>query len=182
MKYLSKISDWKSKIRRLYVKSFSQRDLENIAKELEYATKEYRLTCEKLIKEFELKYDFSFGNKEESFSLIENKLKEDDYILSEEWRYHFHGGDVRFYNHKTDQIVEVNLKYDGYYGVLDFWFFQYFLTTTNEFYNLNKLFENNTSKLIQALNYLKDKEKLESINSFFYEMGEGDKLIWKKNK
>ncbi|WP_299122187.1 hypothetical protein [uncultured Tenacibaculum sp.] len=182
MNFLNKILEWKNKIKRLYSNSLSQRDIEHVALKLEEATKKYRFICEKLIEKFESKYNFSFENNEQSFSLIEDTLKNDDYELSKEWRYHFHGEDVRFYNHKTEQIVEVNLKYNGYYGVLDFWFFQEFLKTTNEFKTLSKLFYNNTPKLVQVLNYLRDKEKLEKVHSTFYELGEEDKFIWEKNK
>jgi hypothetical protein len=93
--------------------------------------------------------------------------------------YNFHGGDVCFSNSKTGQVVDINLKFDGYYGVLDLWFFQYFMETTNQFTELSNNFRENTPKLVQALNSLQEKNIVSLIRSKIFNT---EKLIWNKEK
>jgi len=157
---------------------FLQPDVHLISQSVENAAKEYRLDCERLIMLFEDKYDFSFSESNESVYSLRQKFDSDNHKLSKKWSYSFHGGDVCFSNSKTGQIVDINLKYKGYYGVLDLWFFQYYMKTTKSFKLLSGHFEDNTPKLIQLLNFLEDKNKLILVN--------GSKLfpakyIWNKN-
>ena len=156
---------------------FSDLENEEKSRELEKAIKSYRLTSEKLILEFEEKYEYSFLDPKKSFRVIRDVLRLDENKLSKNWRYGFHGGDICFSNSKTGQVVDINLKFDGYYGVLDLWFFQYYMETTKEFKSLSQNYKDNTPKLIQTLNLLKEKGKVKSIKS---ELFDSDKLIWNK--
>lgn len=156
---------------------FIETDLKEISPQLELAVKDYRLTSEKLIEEFEIKYDHEFINREKSIYDIREKLELDQNKLSENWNYRFHGGDVCFSNSKTGQVVDINLKFDGYYGVLDLWFFEYFMETTTNHNSLSLVFKENTPKLIQSLNYLKANGKIILIQS---ELFDREKLIWNK--
>lgn len=156
---------------------FSETDLKEIAAQLELAAKDYRLTSEKLIGEFETKYDHEFINREKLIRDIREKLELDENKLSKNWIYRFHGGDVCFSNSKTGQVVDINLKFDGYYGVLDLWFFQYFMETTANHKSLSLVFKKSTPKLIQSLNYLKSSGKIILIRS---ELFDAEKLIWNK--
>lgn len=158
----------------------SKTEIEKIAVQLETATKSYRLASERLIKKFEEKYDFSFTNTNKSFTEIKEQIEKDKNQLSENWSYRFHGGDICFSNSKSGQVVDINLKYNGFYGVLDLWFFQYYLKTTNEFKPISSVFINNTPKLLQTLDYLKEKGKVKLVKSEF-DFLNSDKLIWNKN-
>lgn len=93
--------------------------------------------------------------------------------------YNFYDGDVCFSNSKTGQVVDINLKFDGYYGILDLWFFQYFMETTKQFEELSTNFRKNIPKLVQALNSLKEKNVVSIIQSKTFNM---EKLIWNKEK
>jgi hypothetical protein len=156
---------------------YSDSELLQVTEDLEKAVKSYRLTSEKLIRELEEKYDHSFTDSEKSIYSILEKLEADNYQLSKKWSYRFHGGDVCFSNSQTGQIVDINLKFGGQYGVLDLWFFQYFMETTDEFYSCSLNFEENIPKLIQSLNFLKHQGKVKLIRS---ELFESEKLIWIK--
>lgn len=158
---------------------FSIEQLDEVSVQLENAVKSYKLTCERLIKEFKDKYDYSFSDPEKSFNVIRQKLQNDENKLSKNWIYRFHGGDVCFSNSKTGQVVDINLKFGNHYGVLDLWFFQYFMETTDEYKSLSSNFKDNTPKLIQTLNILKKKGKLKLIESDFFDP---DKLIWFEEK
>jgi hypothetical protein len=158
---------------------FSDSELLRISNQLELAVKDYRLTSEKLIKEFENKYNHSFTDPEKSIYSIREKLDSDKNRLTKQWMYNFHGGDVCFSNSKTGQVVDINLKFDGYYGVLDLWFFQYFMETTNQFTELSNNFRENTPKLVQALNSLQEKNIVSLIRSKIFNT---EKLIWNKEK
>ncbi len=157
----------------------SKTEVEKIAEPLEKATQSYRLISEKLIRTFEKKYDYSFTDTNRSFSEIEKQIKQDKNQLSENWSYRFHGGDICFSNSKSGQVVDINLKYNGFYGVLDLWFFQYYMKTTNEFKNLSSMYIDNTPKLLQSLDYLKKKRKVKLVSSE-YDFLDSDKLIWNK--
>lgn len=152
-------------------------ELEKISVQLEEATKSYRLTSEYLIQKFEEKYDYSFTNSNKSYREIEDKIDKDKNQLSENWTYRFHGGDVCFSNSQSGQIVDINLKFDGVYGVLDLWFFQYYMKTTNKFKSLSLIYIDNTPKLIQTLNYLKKNGKLKLVKSKF-DFLYSEKLVW----
>ncbi|MCJ8290755.1 MAG: hypothetical protein HRT58_14565 [Crocinitomicaceae bacterium] len=158
---------------------FSDSVLKEVSDQLELAVKDYRLTSERLIKEFESKYDHNFIDPEKSIFTIREKLDADQNKLTKHWSYSFHGGDVCFSNFKTGQVVDINLKFDGYYGVLDLWFFQYFMKTTKEFTLLCDNFKDNTPKLIQTLNSLQEKGIVSLIQSEFFD---SEKLIWNKEK
>ena len=97
--------------------------------------------------------------------------------MSKHWEYRFHGGDVCFSNSNTGQIVDINLGFVGYYGVLDLWFFQYFMRTTKEFKLISDHLEDNTPKLNQLLNYLKENGIVKVVVS---ELFDSEKLIWNK--
>ena len=157
----------------------SETDLEKISLQLELAVKDYRLTSEKLIEEFEAKYDHEFINCEKSIYDIREKLELDENKLSKNWSYRFHGGDVCFSNSKTGQVVDINLKFEGYYGVLDLWFFQVFMETTKNHNSLSLVFKENTPKLIQSLNFLEANGKIVLIRS---ELFDREKLIWNKEQ
>lgn len=150
---------------------FSASELSGVAVKLEKAVKDYRLTSEKLISEYKLKYNTSFINLKEAALNLEHKN------LLKDWDFNFHGGDICFSNSKTGQVVDINLQYEGYYGVLDLWFFQYFLETTKDFWSLSLLFKDNEPKLVQALNYLK---KLGKVKTAPDNGWDSEKLIWNK--
>lgn len=61
---------------------FSDSELLEISNQLELAVKDYRLTSEKLIKEFENKYNHSFIDPEKSIYSIREKLNSDKNRLS----------------------------------------------------------------------------------------------------
>ncbi|WP_106794960.1 hypothetical protein [Aquimarina sp. Aq78] len=158
---------------------FSETEVEKISEQLEEAIKSYRLISEKLIKRFEEKYDYSFTDTNKSFTEIKEQIAIDKNQLSKNWNYRFHGGDVCFSNSKSGQIVDINLKYNGFYGVLDLWFFQYYMKTTNEYKSISSVYIDNTPKLIQTLDYLKDKGKVKQVKSEF-DFLDSKKLIWNK--
>ncbi|WP_298903798.1 hypothetical protein [uncultured Psychroserpens sp.] len=158
----------------------SKPEVEKIAGQLEEATKSYRLISERLIRQFEEKYDFSFTDTNKSFREIKEQIEQDKNQLSENWSYRFHGGDVCFSNSKSGQVVDINLKYNGFYGVLDLWFFQYYMKTTIEFKSISSIYIDNTAKLLQTLDYLKEKGKVKLVKSEF-DFLDSDKLIWNKN-
>ena len=116
---------------------FTELEINKFSIQLEEAIKDYRILSEKLIKQFEEKYDYSFSYIKRSFSEIREKLEMDKNMLSENWTFNFHGGNICFSNSKTGQVVDINLKFDGYYGVLDLWFFQYYMKTTQKFESLS---------------------------------------------
>jgi hypothetical protein len=155
----------------------SNNELEKNSKHLEEAAKSYRLISENLIRKFEKKYDYSFTDSNKSFSEIKEQLNQDKNQLSENWSYRFHGGDVCFSNSKSGQVVDINLKYQGVYGVLDLWFFKYYMKTTNEFKSISSIYIDNTPKLTQTLNYLKEKGKLKLVKPEF-ELFYSEKFIW----
>ncbi len=155
----------------------SNNELEKNSKHLEEAAKSYRLISENLIRRFEKKYDYSFTDSNKSFSEIKEQLNQDKNQLSENWSYRFHGGDVCFSNNKSGQVVDINLKYQGVYGVLDLWFFKYYMKTTNEFKSISSTYIDNTPKLTQTLNYLKEKGKLKLVKPEF-ELFYSEKFIW----
>ena len=158
----------------------SNNELEKNSKHLEEAAKSYRLISENLIRKFEKKYDYSFSDSNKSFSEIKEQLNQDKNQLSENWSYRFHGGDVCFSNSKSGQVVDINLKYQGVYGVLDLWFFKYYMKTTNEFKSISSIYIDNTPKLTQTLNYLKEKGKLKLVKPEF-ELFYSEKFIWDKS-
>lgn len=157
----------------------SESEVEKISEKLEEAIKSYRLISEKLIRRFEEKYDYSFTDTNKSFTEIKEQITIDKNQLSKNWSYRFHGGDVCFSNSKSGQIVDINLKYNGFYGVLDLWFFQYYMKTTNDYKYLSSVYIDNTPKLIQTLDYLKDKGKVKQVKSDF-DFLDSKKLIWNK--
>ena len=158
----------------------SKSEVEKIAEQLEEATKSYRLISERLIRKFEKKYDFSFTDINRSFREISDQIEQDKNQLSKNWSYYFHGGDVCFSNSKSGQVVDINLKYNGFYGVLDLWFFQYYMKTTIEFKSMSSIYIDNTPKLLQTLEYLKAKGKVKTVKPEF-DFWDYDKLIWNKN-
>ena len=158
---------------------FSNSELSKILMQLKVAVIDYRLTSEKLIKKFEEKYNYNFIDSEKSIFSMTHDFNADQHKLSKYWKYRFHGGDVCFSNSKTGQIVDVNLKFGKYYGVLDLWFFQCFIQTTKEYTSLSANFKNNTPKLIQSLNHLKEKGFLSIVKNKYFE---SEKLIWNKEK
>ena len=158
----------------------SETEVEKASDQLAQAAKNYRLISEILIKKFEEKYSFSFTDRNRSFREINEQMEHDKNQLSENWSYQFHGGDICFSNSKSGQIVDINLKYNGFYGVLDLWFFQYYMKTTNEFKSISSVYIDNTPKLIQTLNYLKEKGKVKLVKSEF-DFLDSEKLIWNKN-
>lgn len=137
------------------------------------------MISEKLIRRFEEKYDYSFTDTNKSFTEIKEQITIDKNQLSKNWSYRFHGGDVCFSNSKSGQIVDINLKYNGFYGVLDLWFFQYCMKTINDYKYINSVYIDNTPKLIQTLDYLKDKGKVKQVKSDF-DFLDSKKLIWNK--
>ena len=157
----------------------SENEVEKLSEQLEEAIKSYRLISEKLIKRFEEKYDYSFTNSNKPFAEIKEQITIDKNQLSENWSYRFHGGDICFSNSKSRQIVDINLKYNGIYGVLDLWFFQYYMKTTKEYKYISSVYIDNTPKLIQTLDYLKDKGKVIQVRSEF-DFLDSKKLIWNK--
>ncbi|WP_299137129.1 hypothetical protein [uncultured Tenacibaculum sp.] len=157
----------------------SESEVEKISEKLEEAIKSYRLISEKLIRRFEEKYDYSFTDTNKSFTEIKEQITIDKNQLSKNWSYRFHGGDVCFSNSKSGQIVDINLKYNGFYGVLDLWFFQYYMKTTNDYKYISSVYIDNTPKLIQTLDYLKDKGKVKQVKSDF-DFLDTKKLIWNK--
>lgn len=156
---------------------FSDKEKKHLSTQLELAVKEYRLISEKLINEFENKYNHSFTDPGKSIYSIREQLDLDQHKLSKHWGYRFHGGDVCFSNSNTGQIVDINLGFVGYYGVLDLWFFQYFMRTTKEFKLISDHLEDNTPKLNQLLNYLKENGIVKVVVS---ELFDSEKLIWNK--
>ncbi|TPN86845.1 DUF6896 domain-containing protein [Aquimarina algicola] len=159
---------------------FSENEVKKISERLEEAIKSYRLISERLIKRFEEKYNYSFTDTNKSFAKIKGQIEQDKNQLSENWSYRFHGGDICFSNSKSGQIVDINLKYNGFYGVIDLWFFQYFMQTTNEFKSISSIYIDNTPKLIQTLDYLKEKGKVKLVKSEF-DFLDSEKLIWNEN-
>ena len=159
----------------------SKNEVEKIAGPLEEAVQSYRLISERLIRKFEEKYDYSFTDTNKSFTEIKKQIEQDKNQLSENWSYRFHGGDVCFSNSKSGQVVDINLKYNGFYGVLDLWFFQYYMKTTNEFKTISSVYIDNTPKLLQTLDYLKEKGKVKIVKPE-YDFFDSDKLIWNKKQ
>lgn len=156
---------------------FPVEELELVSQQLEAAVKDYRLTCERFIKAFETKYNFGFADREKSTRDIRAQLEADQNHLSKNLSYRFHGGDICFTNKKTGQMVDISLKFPGSYGVIDFWFFQYFMETTTAFKSLAVHFKENTPKLLQTLEFLNKIGRVQLIRSTLFD---SQKFIWKK--
>jgi hypothetical protein len=142
---------------------YTEAELPAIAAEVEVAAKSYRNICEELIKAFEDKYGHSFVDPEKYIYHISERMDADNDMLSDDWRYRFHGGDVCFHHLETGQAVDVKLRYNGHYGVLYDWCLQYFMKTTPEFQSLVLNFADNEPKLWQAFGYLKEQGKMKVL-------------------
>jgi hypothetical protein len=84
--------------------------------------------------------------------------------LGPEWAYQFHGLECCFTSARSGQVVDVRLTFGDEFGVLDPWFFHYFLSTTQRYSSLVTEFADGFHDTARALDVLERSGQLIRID------------------
>lgn len=117
------------------------------------AAKDFRRVATGLIRQ--LARHLSISEQEFKHPLMRMNLgKRSRGTLGPEWEYFFHGYQCRFTHRTSGQAVDVELGFDGEFGVLDPWFFCQFVRTTPEHSAVAALFRHAFHDPKQAITIL----------------------------
>ena len=94
---------------------------------------------------FEIKKGISFPR--EIYKHYNNKV-----IFRNEWSFFFHGGNCRFDNLNTGQILDIKFTNSPEFGHIDPYFFFLYMTTTDKFKGLEKVVTEDN--IMEAVNML----------------------------
>lgn len=153
---------------------YTREELKAVRPLVQKACEEYTTLSEQLINLFETKYNFTFLETH-ALDLLD-KYKQDSFLLNSNWKFWFHSGDICFEHVKTQQIIDITLRYKPNYAVINHCFFIEYLRTRTSYKDIGNTLFNNKAKYQQILHSLKKTKHLKIIQRKNYP----DIYVWNR--